>query len=280
MKLAILADIHGNYAALEIIAEHIDRWHPDGVIVAGDIVNRGPRSLECWRFVQNRQQTSGWKVISGNHDLYVLHQARDNRKQTGAQEAVRQNALWTRQQLGEAVWELADLPEQISLAGIAGEEVRIVHASMRSNRDNIFIDTPDAELREKIAPAPAVFGCGHTHKPLVRRIDATLVINVGSVGMPFAGDLRACYAQIMWDGTAWQAELIRLEYDRERTRRDFQESGFLDQSGPTARLLFDEFLTARPRLNRWLTTYVGPIDAGELSVEESILRYMAQESHP
>jgi len=42
MKLAVLADIHGNYRALETVIDHIQTWHPDQVLVAGDIVNRGP----------------------------------------------------------------------------------------------------------------------------------------------------------------------------------------------------------------------------------------------
>jgi hypothetical protein len=33
--------------------------------------------------------------------------------------------------------------------------------------------TPDAELREQIAPAPAVLAVGHTHVPLVRTITVT-----------------------------------------------------------------------------------------------------------
>ena len=47
MKIAVLADIHGNLPALEAVAAHVEAWQPDRVIVAGDLVNRGPRPLEC-----------------------------------------------------------------------------------------------------------------------------------------------------------------------------------------------------------------------------------------
>ena len=43
MKLAVLADIHANLPALLAVLDSIDAWRPDAVVVAGDIVNRGPR---------------------------------------------------------------------------------------------------------------------------------------------------------------------------------------------------------------------------------------------
>jgi predicted phosphodiesterase len=275
MKLAVLADIHGNCPALEAVTDHIDRWQPDVVVVAGDIVNRGPRSLDCWRFVRARQQSHGWRAISGNHDLYALHVARGGLAVPGVDEAVRQNTLWTRRQLGRAVWEFTMLPPETSLVGPDGGEVRIVHASMRGNRDNIFVDTPDDDLREKIAPAPALFCCGHTHKPLIREIDRTLVVNVGSVGVPFDGDVRACYAQVEWRHGRWQAQLVRLDYDREQTERDFHTSGFLTESGVAGRLLYAEFQTARPHLSKWMAAYREAVLSGALALEDSSARYLS-----
>ena len=56
MKLAVLADIHANWPALQAVTEHLEAWQPDQVIVDGDTVNRGPRPAECLRFVQDRQR--------------------------------------------------------------------------------------------------------------------------------------------------------------------------------------------------------------------------------
>ncbi|HLB49171.1 MAG TPA: metallophosphoesterase [Anaerolineales bacterium] len=62
MKIAILADIHANIVALQTVADHIGQWRPDAVIVAGDVVNRGPRPLGCLRFVQEKQRAKGWST--------------------------------------------------------------------------------------------------------------------------------------------------------------------------------------------------------------------------
>lgn len=275
MNIAVLADIHGNYAALEAVADHVDSWRPDAVVVAGDIVNRGPRSLECLRFVQARQRNHGWQAISGNHDLYVLQVARGDRPASGVDEAVRQNTRWAADQIGAGVSALGELPEQLSLRAPDGGEARVVHASMRGNRDNIFAGTPDAELRRQIAPAPPLFCCGHTHKPLTRRIDATLVVNAGSVGAPFDGDERAAYAQLSWQPGGWAAEIVRVPYDRARTDRDFHASGFLAESGPAAPLLYAEFRAARPHLSPWMSRYGAAVLSGAISVEQSVAEYLA-----
>jgi predicted phosphodiesterase len=273
-KLAVLADIHGNFAALEAVADHIDRWQPDAVVVAGDIVNRGPRSRECLRFVLARAARSGWQLICGNHEEYVLRIAHEPGDRPGLDGAMRESLSWTARQLGGDIALLADLPHQISLSAPDRGEARVVHASMRHNRDNILPDTPDELLREQIAPAPALICVGHTHRPLIRSIDATLVVNAGSVGLPFDGDMRASYAQLAWrDG--WRASIVRVAYDREQAERDYASPSFLHESGVTAELIYDEFRTARPRLSRWLDRYKDAVLAGELTAAESVRDYLA-----
>src|SRR5690349_15633113 len=193
-KLAVLSDMHGNFAALQAVADHIKRWRPDAVVVAGDVVNRGPRSRDCLRFVLARAADSGWRIIRGNHEEYVLRVVRDPSARPGLEGAVRENVGWTARQLGDDLPLIDGWPAQASLQAPDGGEARVVHASMRSNRDNILPDTPDDVVRAQIAPAPPLICVGHTHRPLVRTVDATLVVNAGSAGLPFDGDVRASYA--------------------------------------------------------------------------------------
>ena len=272
-KLAVLSDIHGNFAALQAVAEHIDRWQPDAVVVAGDIVNRGPCSRDCLRFVLARAADSGWRIIRGNHEEYVLRVAREPGERPGLEGAVRENVGWTAQQLDDEVATIDGLPAQISLRAPDGGEAWVVHASMRHNRDNILPDTPDDLLREQIAPAPPLIRVGHTHRPLIRTIDATLVVNAGSAGLPFDGDARASYAQLTWHA-GWHATIARVAYDRDQTERDYAGTGFMRDSGAIAALIYDEFRTARPRLSRWMERYKDAVLAGELTAAESVRDYL------
>ncbi|MGH2537048.1 MAG: metallophosphoesterase family protein [Candidatus Promineifilaceae bacterium] len=275
MKIAVLADIHSNFAALEAAAADVEAWRPDQVIVAGDVVNRGPRPAECLAFVLERQAAAGWLLVRGNHEDYVLYHARPEAPRQGPRFELRRDSYWTYCRLDGRVEALAAMPFQVSLAGPGGGELRAVHASMRHNRDSIFPDTPHAELRPRIAPAPAVLCVGHTHIPFVERVDDTLLVNVGSAGLPFDRDWRAAYARLTWDRSGPQAEIHRLEYDRQRAERDYIASGFLDRAGPLARLMRLELRQARSHLHQWARRFEAAVLADEIRLAAAVDEYLA-----
>jgi predicted phosphodiesterase len=275
MKLAVLADIHGNFVALQAVAAHLEKWQPHQVVVAGDIVNRGPRSLDCLRFVQDRQRSQGWLTLRGNHEDYVISQAQPDTPRSGPLFEAHRSSYWTYQQLDGDVCTLMAMPLQRRLFAPDGSKVCITHASMLGNRSGIYPVTFDDELRQKIEPSSALFCVGHTHWPLIRQIDNTLVVNAGAVGLPFDGDTRASYAQLYWRCGQWWAEIMRLEYDRQQAERDFFESGFMRDSGALAPLILDEFRTARSHLFQWTATYQARVLAGELTMEDSAREFMA-----
>jgi predicted phosphodiesterase len=281
MKLAVIADIHGNYAALQTVVAHIDDWQPDLVVVAGDIVNRGPRPRECLELVRNRQQTEGWLTVRGNHEDYVLNYTRPELTPTGLEFEIFRSAYWTYEQLNGHVATLAAMPFQVDLAGPSGHNVRVVHASMNGTQDGIFPMTSEGQLRQKIRAAgqstPTVFCVGHTHCPLVRSIDNTLVVNVGAVGLPFDGDHRAAYGQLSWQEGQWHVEIIRLDYDRQLAEQDFFESGYFDRGGPLIRLILDELHIAQSHLYRWTQAYQAQTIAGEITLDEAVTAYLEGE---
>lgn len=275
MKIAILADIHANIAALRTVADHVEQWRPDAVVVAGDVVNRGPRPLECLRFVQEKQRTKGWQLVRGNHEDYVISWAKPRQPYSQAEAEMFRNSLWTFEQLNRDVTALEAMPFSISLTP-GGSEVRVAHASMRGMRDGIYTETPDATLREQIGnPPPPVFCVGHTHKPLVRQLNGTMVINVGAAGLPFDGDPRAAYAQLQRGNGEWKAEIVRLDYDRQQAERDFAESGILESGGALARLIRIELRHARSQIAEWADEYEKAVMAGGIEIGESVGRFIA-----
>lgn len=269
MKIAVLSDIHGNLPALEAVVAHIEKWRPDQVYVAGDIINRGPRSLECLQLIVEKQKQQGWHVIRGNHEDYVLKQTRSEPRKDPFQRDLDKFVLYTYRQVKSHLPLLTRLPEIHCEAAIETGEIRMVHASMRHNRDGIYPETSASELREMIAPAPAVFITGHTHCALTRNLDGTLIVNAGSVGLPFDGNLRTGYAQLQWHGDQWRATLVRLDYDIERAERDFYETGFLEEAGPLAQLVLVELQKALSQLYQWHNRYYRTVMEGKLSVSEA-----------
>ncbi|MFI0609483.1 MAG: metallophosphoesterase family protein [Anaerolineae bacterium] len=278
MKLAVLSDIHANLPAFEAVLEDVRAWRPDAVVFAGDGVNRGARPAECWTLLAGLARDEGWQLLRGNHEEYVA--SREGAALTPPDSPafqIAQSSLWTYRRLGLPAATLADLPFSLSLLAPDGGEVRVTHASMLGTRQGIYPDSSDEAIRERVGrPAPGLFAAGHTHRPFVRHLDDTLVVNPGSVGLPFDGDPRAAYARCAWRTGGWRADIRRLEYDRAAAEAAFQDTGFLDGGGPLARIMLRELQTARSLINHWLTAYEADCLAGRIGVMAAVERFLAE----
>lgn len=270
MKLAVLSDIHGNRHALEAVAADIDAWKPDRVLVNGDIVNDGPKNSDCWHMVAERRRLNGWLVLRGNHEEYVC-EWRDLPAPVGPAYDLVRVSHWTYEQMDGHIDELAALPEQWAWTAPDGSTLIAMHGSLLGNRAGIYPFTPDDDVRRRIPDGVTVFITAHTHVPHVRHLDGTLVVNTGSVGLPGDGDGRASYGRLTWtrlDG--WQADIMRVAYDRAAAERDYFTSGFIDGVGPEAELSLVQFRMAADVRTRWSANYRERILAGDISVAESI----------
>jgi len=278
MKFAVLGDIHASLVAFQAVIEHVDAWHPDQVLLVGDVVNRGPRPAECLDLFQERQASQGWLTVRGNHEDYVISQAVNGCDRSDAEAAVPQATIWTYEQLGRDVSALQAMPFQRSLQAPDGSELRLTHGSMAGPRIGIYPFTSNTELRSLIRPAPAVICVGHTHRALIRQVDRTLVVNAGSVGLPFDGDTRTGYAQITWSAQAgWRARLVRFHYDILQAERDFEQAGYLEGGGPLVRLVEIELRTASSQLYNWAIRYQDLALQGKISMAESVARHISED---
>ena len=278
MKLAVLSDIHGNWPGLQTVVDHIERWQPDAVVVAGDVINRGPNSAKCWDFVRQRQCDSGWQLVLGNHEEYIIAQSKPDAVRVGVQFDLHRPSFWVYEQLGYDVSAIETLPFKLELATPDCAVIRITHASMLGTRDGIYRFTTNDDLPARIGePMPSLFVVGHTHQPLVRSLGDTLVVNAGAVGMPFDGDPRLSYAQLTWLQGCWHSEIIRLDYDHAQAERDFTETGFLDGGGPLTRIMLRELQVASGRLYTFFKQYEQSIIRGEITLEWAVQTFLEQD---
>jgi predicted phosphodiesterase len=278
MKIAIISDIHGNLPALQKVMEDLNDWQPDHVIVAGDIVNRGPTPLECLEIVQEKEETADWRIVKGNHEDYVLVHTKPDAPRSGHEFEFLRSTYWTYQQLNGHIPYLEAMPFQREIIGPDGRIVRAVHASMKANNVGVYDSTTDEELREIITPAPTLLAVGHTHRPLIREVDETIVVNAGSVGLPFDGDRRASYARLTWDtdDRRWQPRIVRLDYDWKTAENDYFDTNYMEEAGPLAELMLREFRRAEGHLHRWGEKYVPDVLSGDITMRQSVDWYMAE----
>jgi len=225
MRIALLADIHGNHPALTAVLNDIERIKVDKIIVLGDIVFKGPQPEQCVSAVQALQTT----VIRGNIDELVgSGQIQPGFAKSPEHEAaIQQEMAWTRKRLSdEQLQYLANLPFMHEEHLTAETVLRCVHANPQNILDNILPDSSVDQLMRMFEGTEAgIVAYAHIHQPFIRRIDGRTLLNTGSVGLPFDGDARSSYAVIEAEGDDCSIMLRRVRYDVEETVRAYEDSG-------------------------------------------------------
>ena len=252
MRIAVIADLHANLPALEATIRDIGAQGVDKVVVAGDLVGRGPHGTAVVETVRDL----GWPCVRGNHEGYLLAFVHRRVPEDWWRTEEWAASRWMQAELTDDVVEFLDtLPTWLNVGGPGG--LHIVHGSPVSNREGLGPWTSDDVLHEHLAPlTEPVLVRAHTHRPMRREIGDSIVVNVGSVGLPFNGDWRAQYSIFQAQGSGWDVELRQVEWDRPALLRAYKETGFLVNGGITAALLAREVKQARPFLVpflRWCT---------------------------
>lgn len=274
MKIAVLSDVHGNLPALEAVLDDIARWQPDEVIVNGDLVNRGPLSLEVLQLMQREYPEA--RLLRGNHENWLVRSSSLAPDLESHTYEIDRFAYFALRQLGKKIDDIAHWDDHLDLTDLEGGSLHITHGSRKGDRHGISPETEGDELIERLGDPRDLFVGSHTHRAFRRLHNGNQVVNTGSVGQPFDSDERAAYVQLQFLGGRWQVQGVRVAYDRERAIRDFQQSGFLDQGGALTRVIFREFLEARVHVGPWRRKYLAAVQAGEISVVDAVERYLGE----
>jgi putative phosphoesterase len=233
MRLAVLADIHGNLPALAAVLEDIRHYEPDGILVAGDLVLGGPQPNEAVRWLRSAR---AW-IIRGNSDNDLIRYATGDAPQAWHTHLQFGLLRWTHRTVDrDTLAFLQGLPEQCVVEVPGTDPIRVVHGSPSAPSASIVPDTEPATLERALAQArEPVLVCGHTHIPWQVERDGRLALNPGAVSSPLNGTVGAQYALLTWQGDRWQAEHHAVGYDLERLRAALRESGALEAGGALMR---------------------------------------------
>jgi putative phosphoesterase len=224
MRVAVLADIHGNLPALEAVLSHLEeQGGAEQIWVLGDLAVFCPYPV---RALERLAALPGVRFVQGNTDRYLVTGRRppQMRVENEAQwkrmpaflEQREANFRWTVQRLNYRWCEfLKDMPteQQVDIPGYG--PVLLVHASPLGDEVGIWADTPEDELAQTLAGVDArLVVCGHTHHQMGRWLeDKIWVVNSGSVGLPLDGDQRSAYVVLEFDGGDCWATFHRVDYD-------------------------------------------------------------------
>lgn len=218
MRVALLADIHGNLFALDAVLAALAQAAIDQIVCLGDVALFGPQPRE----VLARMQALACPVVMGNTDAWALDPQLPPMTD-GDAALISAIDFWGAQQLGERERSyLRTFQPTIELPLGGDSTLLCYHGSPRSYHDVIVATTPDAELAPLIAGYSAqVWAGGHTHAQYARRYQNQWLLNPGSVGLPYEirpdGTVRnppwAEYALVEWSTGGVTIALQRTPYD-------------------------------------------------------------------
>lgn len=233
MRLAIIADIHGNYRALQAVLADISLLGADRIISLGDSIGYGPEPEEVV------QALLGYRVdsVMGNHELGLVSRSYFNR----LHEVARESLIITRALLSadSLAW-LERLPAALVCCG-----ARFVHGCPPQSITVYLLAPSENRLRRLFASYPErICFAGHTHDfgffqqdgLQVSRRELTVeqirfdpcnryLLLSGSVGQP--RDTLNWHAKYMlWDLEQKTLEVRAVPYDVQTTIRLLGERHF------------------------------------------------------
>ena len=226
LRIAVLADIHGNLRALEAVRADISTRSPDIVVNLGDNVS-GPLQAAATADLLMQQS---YLHIRGNHDRQLIDRP---------PAALGPSDRAAHAQLnGRHLEWLAALPS----TQVLDNDILLCHGSPKDDLEYLLeqVDgdrvrlASTGQIRERLEGIQAaLILCGHTHVPRsVSLPDGAVIVNPGSVGLQAfddtwttphyveTGSPHARYAVIDWDRKVKRIEFIALEYDWDSASKD------------------------------------------------------------
>src|SRR5579871_6235190 len=71
MAIYVIGDVQGCFLTLQKLLNEINfNDKNDELIFLGDVINRGPKSLEVLRFIKNHP--ASMKMVLGNHEVFAI----------------------------------------------------------------------------------------------------------------------------------------------------------------------------------------------------------------
>jgi predicted phosphodiesterase len=177
--VAVLSDVHGVLPVLEAVLAEPDVAAAELVVVTGDHA-AGPQPVQ----VLDRLVGLGPRclLVRGNADRELVDLARGGTSE-------HPESVWAAAQLRPDQVALLDaLPHRVQVPVDGFGPVLFCHGTPRDDEEVVLVDTRIsrwAEVFADLVPEVSTVVCGHTHMPFIRLVDRRLVVNPGSIGMPY-----------------------------------------------------------------------------------------------
>ena len=200
VRILLLADIHGNFPALQAIANKLNPNDFQFIVNCGDSLVYAPFPNETIQWLADHQALS----ILGNTDEKVIRLLKGKTMKKPGNPEKRIMYTTTVDALGksERRFLLAlgpkieiSIPTPLAKRQKKGLKVGIFHGSPADPDEFLFADTPDNRFHELAEQTDChIIVTGHSHSPYHKFLSGTHFINPGSAGRMFDDDPRTSCA--------------------------------------------------------------------------------------
>jgi len=196
MRVAALADVHGNAPALAAVLAEVEREAPDVVVFCGDLT-WGSLPRETLALVRALKIPT--RFVRGNADRAV------------GVDTEGRGQWMTSQHADEDIAFLRSFEPTVTVDVDGLGAVCFSHGSPRSDEECVTERTPPERVREFMAGRDEqVVVTAHVHLQYERTVDGLRLVGPGSVGLPYGEGGGAFWALLGPD-----VELRRTDYDVE-----------------------------------------------------------------
>ena len=196
MLIGIISDIHSNIYGLKAVLIKLQKT--DIIICAGDITGYYTFVNEVFAELQNKQV----QFIKGNFDNFLFTDYSKNK-------IIQESVNYTKNVITPENLELLKNTKTKLSLKIDSKQIKIFHGSPWKIDEYI---NPDYKNFKKFKSINAdLIILGHTHKPMIKKINQTIIVNPGSCGQPRDYDGRASCA--IYDTKTCEAKIFRIKYD-------------------------------------------------------------------
>jgi len=218
MRLAIISDIHGNYEAFKAVVEDIRNSKVDKIVCLGDVATLGPQPNEVIELLKSLE----CPCITGNHESALFD------LQNAAKYKIAKPVIpvleWCKTKLSNKQLNfLNSFKSDIVINFTSKNKLLCFHGSPMSNIELISSTSPEAQMKRHFYNSEfKYFSGGHSHIQMLRQYNGKLIINPGSVGIPFVKIPAlgkspsllpwAEYALLIYAKGSLSADLRRINY--------------------------------------------------------------------
>ena len=225
LKIAVLADIHANYVALQKCVDYARERDVTRFIFLGDYVGDLAYPQKTMELIYKMKEQYECYFVKGNKEDYWLDYRTYGEQGWKAYDSTTGCLLYTYQQLTERdmdFFEGMSHAQEVKFTDMP--PITICHGSPKNVSEKLLPDN------KKCFPAietdkNQLILCGHSHIQGRFEHDGKTILNPGSVGVPFCSNNKTQFLLLEEKAGKWVEEFVSIDYNVERVIDDLYKAG-------------------------------------------------------